>query len=46
MLKVEKVYVISIQYKVETGRPYDELNDTFATAIKDDIIGFDTDNIV
>ena len=36
----EKVDVISIQYKVEIGRPNDELNDTFATAIIDDFIGF------
>jgi len=35
----EKVDVISIQYKVEIGRPNDELNDTFATAIIDDFIG-------
>ncbi len=41
----EKVDVISIQYKVEIGRPNDELNDNFATAIIDDFIGFGVDFI-
>ena len=41
----EKVNVIPIQYKVDIGRPNDELNDTFATAIIDDFIGFGVDFI-
>jgi hypothetical protein len=35
----------NLKYKVETGRPKDELNDTFATAIIDDLIRFDIDFI-
>ena len=37
----EKVDVISIQYRIDAGRPNFELNGTFATAILDDLIRFD-----
>ena len=39
----EKVDVISIQYKIADGRPNVELNGTFATAVIDELIGFDQD---
>jgi hypothetical protein len=39
----EKVDVISIQYRIDAGRPNFELNGTFATAILDDLIGFDVE---
>ena len=37
----EKEDVISIQFRVDASRPNVELNGTFATAIIDDLIGFD-----
>ena len=37
----EKVDVISIQSRVDAGRPNLELNGPFATAIIEDLIGFD-----
>ncbi len=39
----EKVDVISIQYTIDPGRPNAELNGTFATAVIDDLIGFNED---
>ena len=39
----EKVDVISIQFQVDAGRPNFESDGTFATAIIDDLIGFDED---